>query len=182
MPRSLPLIALLATLAGCAALLENTAQEDAQLVRVIVQANLAEIAAGKLAAARARSPPLRRLGERMAREHTQLQAEASELKSAQGVPLPTRPDADQEALLRKLRALPRADFDDVYLDSMVKAHEELVRVLARGAARARDPALRAHAQNALPRIRQHLELARRLAAAAKASFLRRAPGSPTHPT
>src|SRR5687768_1859516 len=182
MPRSLPLIALLATLAGCAALLENTAQEDAQLVRVIVQANLAEIAAGKLAAARAGSPAVRRLGQRMAREHTQLQAEASELKSAQGVPLPTRPDADQEALLRKLRALPRGDFDDAYLDSMVKAHGELLRVLERGASRARDPALRAHAQNALPRIRQHLELARRLTAAAKASFLRRAPGSPTHPT
>jgi putative membrane protein len=159
------LLALSAALAACAPLEspERAATRDAQLVRGIVQANLAEIAAGKLAVSKARTRALRQHGQRMVREHTVLQAEASELKSAQGVPLPTRPDAGQEAALKKLEAMSGESFERAYLEQNLKHHAEILQLLERTASRATDPALRAYAERAIPRVRQHLELAGRLA-------------------
>jgi putative membrane protein len=142
-----------AALGACAPLVspERAATRDAELVRSIVQANLAQIAAGRLAVSQARSRQVRRHGERIIREHTVLQAEASELRSARGVPLPTRPDRDQEAALRTLEELRGAQFDRAYLEHAQKGHEALVALLERAAARATDPALRAYAERALAR-------------------------------
>ncbi len=155
MVRTFPilLLALSAALGGCAPLVspERAATRDAELVRSIVQANLAQIAAGRLAVSQARSRETRRHGERIVREHTVLQAEASELRSARGVPLPTRPDHDQEAALRALEKLPGAQFDRAYLEHARQGHESLVQLLERTAARAHDPALRAYAERALAR-------------------------------
>lgn len=165
LPRILLRVVLAAAVSACAPLepAERAASRDAQLVRGIVQANLTEIAAGRLAVAKARSRTVRRYGQHMIKEHTQLQAEGSELRSAKGVPLPTRPDSTQEAALRRLEALSGEAFDRAYLEQRVKDHAELLRLLEQAAARAADPALRLYAEHAIPRIRRHLELAGRLA-------------------
>ena len=159
MPRTLLLLTLAATLAGCAALVRNTPQEDAQLVRSLVQANLGEIAAGRLAATKAQSRAVRQYGERMAREHRQLQAEASELRSADGVPLPASHDF---AEMRKLDRLSGAEFDRAYIELTVQRHADTLRLLERAASRAADPALRTHAERAIPTLRKHLASAHRL--------------------
>jgi putative membrane protein len=165
MPRTALLIAFSATLAACAQLdPAGSAARDAQLVRSILQANLAEIAAGRLAVSKARSRAVRRFGERMIEAHSALQADGSELKSAKGIPLPTRPDAGQEAALRQLEALSGEPFERAYLELTLKQHAEALRLYERSASRASDPALRAHAERAIPHIRRHLELARRLTA------------------
>ena len=153
------LLVLLATLAGCVQLVRNTAQEDAQLVRGIVQANLTEIAAGRLAGAKAQSRAVRQYGQRMAREHTALQAEAGELKSAKGVPLPAGPDG---AEIRKLEKMSAQEFERAYIELTLKRHADTLRLLERAASRAADPALRAHAERAIPTLRKHLEAAQRL--------------------
>ncbi|HEX6318338.1 MAG TPA: DUF4142 domain-containing protein [Burkholderiales bacterium] len=146
-------LVMVAALGACAPLVspERAATRDAELVRSIVQANLAAIAAGRLAVSRARSREVRQHGQRMVKAHTLLQAEASELKSARGVPLPTRPDAEQEAALRKLERLPRAEFDRAYLELARKEQEARVQLLRRAASRANDPALRAYAERAAAR-------------------------------
>jgi putative membrane protein len=163
--RTALLLAFSATLFACAQLepAGSAASRDAQLVRSLVQANLAEIAAGRLAVSRAQSRAVRGYAQRMIDDHTQLQAEASELKSAKGVPLPTRPDESQQAALKKLAATSGAAFDLAYIEQMLKDHAGTLQLLERTAARATDPALRAHAERALPHIRRHLELAERLA-------------------
>jgi putative membrane protein len=164
MTRTALLLAFSATLAACAQLdPAGSAARDAQLVRGILQANLAEIAAGRLAVSKARSRALRRYGQHMIDAHSALQADGSELRSAKGIPLPTHPDAGQEAALRKLEALSGEAFEHAYFELTLKQHGETLRLLERAAARASDPALRAHAERAIPHIRRHLELAERLA-------------------
>jgi len=164
MTRTALLLAFSATLAACAQLdPAGNAARDAQLVRGILQANLAEIAAGRLAVAKARSRAVRRYGQRMIDAHTALQADGSELKSAKGIPLPTHADTGQEAALRKLEALAGEAFEHAYLELTLRHHAETLRRFERAASRASDPALRAHAERAIPHIRSHLELAGRLA-------------------
>ncbi len=164
MARTALLIAFSATLAACAQFdPAGSAARDAQLVRSIQEVNLAEIAAGRLAVSKARSRAVRRFGQRMIEAHRALQADGSELKSAKGIALPTHPDASQEAALRELRSLSGEAFDHGYLQLTLKQHAGALRLFERTASRASDPALRAHAERAIPHIRAHLELARRLA-------------------
>jgi putative membrane protein len=118
-------------------------------VRDIVQINLDQIAAGKLAADKAQSRAVRQHGRRMARDHMRLQAEASELGSARGMPLPAGNDPVE---IRRLEKLPPAQFDRAYLELSARRRAELLRVLERAASRAADPALRAFAERALPTV------------------------------
>jgi putative membrane protein len=136
---------------ACAPLLRNTPQEDAQLVRALVQANLDAIAAGRLAAQKGHSRAVRQYGQRMVREHTALQSEASELKSASGVPLPAGHDV---AEVRRLERLSGAEFDRAYIELTAKRHDDLLRLLERAASRAADPALRAHAARTIPIVQK----------------------------
>ena len=163
--RTALLPALSATLFACAQLepADRVASRDAQLVRSLVQANLAEIAAGRLAVSKARSRAVRGYAQRMIDDHTALQIEGSELKSAQGIPLPTHAGSDQQTALRKLEALSGESFERAYLDLMVKDHADTLRLFERTASHAADPALRGYAERAIPHIRRHLELAERLA-------------------
>src|SRR5688500_6314028 len=165
MTRAALLLSLGAALCACAPLEPSgsAASRDAQLVRSIVQANLAEIAAGRLALSKARSRALRGYAQRMIDDHTALQIEGSELKSAQGIPLPTHAGSDRQTALRKLEAQSGEAFERAYLELMVKDHADTLRLFERTASRAADPALRGYAKRAIPHIRRHLELAERLA-------------------
>jgi putative membrane protein len=132
-------------------------------MRQVIQANLAEIAAGKLAHSRSKSSAVRSYARRMVREHGMLQREASELRSVQGMPLPTSAERSEQAELRKLAALSGEAFDRAYLGQSVERHDALLPVLERIAARSADPVLQAHAERAIPHLRRHRELARHAA-------------------
>jgi putative membrane protein len=136
---------------------------DAQVMRDIAQANLAEIATGKLAIAKAQSPNVKQFGQHMIEEHTTLQSEGASLASAKGMPVPNAPDARHQAAAKKLEAMSGESFDRAYMEQMVKDHSETLQLLQRAASQAGDPQLRAHAQKAMPHVQQHLEMAKRLA-------------------
>ena len=154
---------------GCAKLDMNAsggasaANPDAQLMRELTQANFAEITAGKLAVSKAPSGAVREYGRRLVEAHTSLQTEAAQLASLGSLPVPTTLDAHRQVPLKKLEAMSGESFERAYLEQMLKGHAETAALLERTAAEARDPRLRAHAQEALPQVRQHLQRARDIA-------------------
>ena len=158
-------------LAACAQLVRHSAQEDAQLMRQVVQANLAEIAAGKLALSRTKSSAVRAYARRMVNEHAMLQREASELKSVHGTPLPASAERGQQAELRQLEALSGEAFERAYLDQSVKRHDAVLPLLERIAARTADPVLEAYAERSMPHLRRHRDLARHAACGAGRQLL-----------
>lgn len=148
---------------GSAAAGASVASVDAQYFRDIAQANLAEIATGRLAVAKAQSPDVRQFGQRMIDEHTQMQAEGAAIARAKGLPVPAEPDARHQAAAKQLEALSGASFDREYMEQMVKDHVETLQLLEQAYARMKDQDLRAHAQKGIPHVRQHLDAARRIA-------------------
>jgi putative membrane protein len=136
---------------------------DAAFMRDIAQGNLAEIAAGKLAVAKAQSPEVRRFGELMIEDHTKLQREGAQVAAANGWPVPSRPDERQQAAAKKLESMSGGSFDRAYMEQMVKDHAQTLQLLERTFQEAKDPRLRRVAQAAIPHVRQHLDMARRLA-------------------
>jgi putative membrane protein len=136
---------------------------DAGLMRDIAQANLAEIATGKLAVAKAQSPDVRRFGQLMIEDHSMLQREGAAVATANGWPVPSRPDERHQAAAKKLESMSGESFDRAYMEQMVKDHAQTLQLLERTAQEANDKQLRGVAQKAIPHVRQHLDLAKRLA-------------------
>ena len=136
---------------------------DAQMMRDIAQANLAEITTGQLALSRAQSPQVRQFAQHMIDEHTRMQSEGSAIASAKGMPTPKAPDAKHQAAAKKLEAMSGEAFDRAYMEQMVKDHQQTLELVQRAAAQAKDAELRAHAQKAIPHVQQHLQMAQSLA-------------------
>jgi len=138
--------------------------QDAKFVRDIAQANLAEIETGKLAATKAQSDAVKQFAQHMVDEHSTLLKQGSDLASAKGMPVPSSPGIEHEAAKTKLQITTAGSFDRAYMEQMVKDHQATLDLLNKTAAEATDPQLRAQAQQAIPHVQQHLEMAQRLAA------------------
>jgi putative membrane protein len=96
-------------------------------------------------------------------DHTALLNDGASLASAKGVAMPKSPDRRHKAAMQNLEQLSGASFDRAYMQQMVADHNNTLELLRQAAAQAGDPALRAHAQKAIPAVQQqHLEMARRL--------------------
>jgi len=141
----------------------QVARQDRRIMRNIAQANLAEIKTGQLALERSQNPQIRQFAQRMVDDHTQLQAQLTELARTKEVQLPQQPDAKQRELSDRLAKLQGEEFDSTYRREVgEQAHQRTHKLLERAQKQAQDPQLRAMVTQALPIISQHLTLAENL--------------------
>lgn len=123
-----------------------------------------EIQAADIALERAKRADVKALAKMIKTDHT---AASTALKTAVAtaapdIAIPTDLDQRRKGLLDNLRSAGVNDFDKVYIDQQVAAHEEAV-TLHRGFADNSDaPALAAHARTVLPKIEAHLQKAREI--------------------
>jgi putative membrane protein len=136
---------------------------DAQLMRDIAEANLAEITTGKLAVSKAQSSAVKQFGQHMIDEHSKLQSEGVKLASAKKMSVPNAPDPKHQAAAKKLNTLSGDSFDKTYMEQMVKNHTETLQLLQKTVSRAKDPDVRALAQKAMPHVQKHLDMAKSVA-------------------
>ncbi|HEY1962304.1 MAG TPA: DUF4142 domain-containing protein [Rhizomicrobium sp.] len=120
-----------------------------------------EIKLGGLAAQKAGSPAVRAYGRTLVKDHTKAEAQATRLAAKIGVNPPSRalPKADAEYL--KLRLLSGSNFDQEFVDYMVKDHKEDIHDFSEMARSHRGPVAGLAAQQ-LPTLRKHLEIAQQL--------------------
>lgn len=142
----------------------TAASPDAALLRDIAQASLGEIAAGLLAAKKAKSDTVRQYAQQMVEDHREILDQGKALASARQLPLPKGPDLKHQEAMRKLEVLKDEEFDRAYMEQMVQGHASTLQLLHRAASEAKDPALRNHAREAQPHIQAHLDIAKRIAA------------------
>ena len=123
-----------------------------------------EIQAADIALERSTNARVKELAQMIKTDHT---AASNALKAivptaAPDVALPTELDQRRQGLIDNLRSASAADFDKVYIDQQVAAHEEAL-TLQRGFADNTDaPALARHAASVTPKIEAHLRMAQTL--------------------
>lgn len=118
-----------------------------------------EIAAGKLAQAKATSQDLKDFGAMMVKDHT---ASTEALKTAAGKVEPAiTPNAtitsEQDANLAALKAASGADFDALYKSQQVAAHQKALGALQGYAATGAEAALKDWASSTAPTVQKHLD-------------------------
>jgi putative membrane protein len=148
------LLALATAPAAHAASTELNAQDKTYLVTVH-QANLAEIAAGKLAQSKGSSQQVKNLGAMMVTDHTKLDAGLRQVATAVKVSLPAAPTADLQAMQAKLANAPASEFDAMYVSAQVIGHAQVMQLGAREAAAGADTTVKQAAAAAAPIVAEH---------------------------
>ena len=133
---------------------------DQAIVAGMAQANMAEVAAGKMALEKGQSAEVKTFAQQMIDDHTKALADVTTLAQAKGVTLPTEPDAKHKAMAAKLSKMSGEKFDHAYMQQAGLADHKAVHAkLKKDEAAAKDPEVKALATKMIPTVEQHLQAA-----------------------
>lgn len=126
-----------------------------------------EIQASDIALERSSNAQVKELATMIKADHSAASTKfkATATAAAPDVDLPTSLDERRQGLIDNLRSAGAADFDRVYLDQQIAAHQEAITLHRGFADNTGAPALAAHAREVLPKIEAHLRQAEELKAA-----------------
>jgi putative membrane protein len=136
------------------------AAQDLEFAEKAAEGGLMEVQLGKLAQEQAKDEQVVQFGERMVQDHGQANEKLMAIAEQKGVQLPQELPEDAQQKYEELQQLSDAEFDEAYMDEMVKDHEKDVELFEQQAYSGMDPDLRAFAQETLPTLREHLDLAK----------------------
>ena len=126
--------------------------------------DLYEIQSSQMAATRARRPQVREFAQMLVTDHNRSTQMVTDAARSDGLsPRPAMLEPAQRTMLRQLERARDRDFDRMYLNQQIPAHQQAL-TLHRNYARTGDGrALRQTAQGIIPVVQTHLDRARQLA-------------------
>ena len=112
-----------AALAAPAHRADTASAQDAAFITSNAQSTLAEISRGQLGAQSVQDPATKQLAAVTLADHTKLQAELAAAAAADGITLPTAPNAVQLATAQQLAATSPQAFDLAYAQTELMGHQ-----------------------------------------------------------
>jgi len=164
----IPALALAAFVAAPAYAQDKMSNDDQAAMKQLASANIAEIQSGKMAASKAQSPEVKKFAQQMVTDHGKMLEDLKSLAKSKGVALPDSAPMKDMAQSKLLERKSGAEFDKDYMEHMVKDHEKDVQDTQNIAAKAKDPQFKSAVQQANAKIKEHLQLAQRVAQSAGA--------------
>lgn len=137
---------------------------DENIFALLDEANMADSAAGAIAATKGTASAVRDFGKQMMRDHHSLRAQgealAKKLKITPAAPAddPLKADAQQEMDTLNSTAKGK-DFDKAYIDGEVDGHKKVLELLTQAAQQTQNAQLKNLIQKAAPVIQGHLDKA-----------------------
>lgn len=123
--------------------------------------NQMEIQMAKMAQDSAQSSELKNFAKQMNTDHSNLENRVTSAAQASNIELQKfQPSTYEQATMDSLKSLKGGQFDQMFTWTMVRGHEDAMADLKRTSASAQDPQVKTLIQEAMPRIRQHWEMAR----------------------
>jgi len=164
----IPALALAAFVAAPVLAQDKMSNDDQAAMKQLASANIAEIEAGKMAASKAQSPDVKKFAQQMVQDHSKMLDDLKSLAKSKGVALPDNAPMKDMAQSKLLERKSGGEFDKDYMEHMVKDHEKNAKDTENIAAKAKDPQFKSAVQQANGKIREHLQMAQRLAQGAAA--------------
>lgn len=144
------------------------AKADADRLVAIAQANIAEVAAGKMAVDKSSNADVKAFAQQMIDDHGKGLDETKKVAAAKNVTLPTEPDAEHQKMAADLQKLTGAAFDKEYVAKAgVADHAKVHAALKKDIASAKDADVKALATKLEPIVAHHGEMAKKLNATVK---------------
>ncbi|MBA2965122.1 MULTISPECIES: DUF4142 domain-containing protein [Ramlibacter] len=162
------LAALILTGAASFAVQAQSGPTDPQIAHIVVTANQVDIDAGKLAEKQGSTKEVRDFGQQMAKDHTAVNASATELVKKLNV----KPEANDTSAslkkggddnLAKLKPLKGKAFDKAYIDNEVTYHQAVIDAVDKTLLpSAKNAELKALLEKVRPALVQHRDHAKHL--------------------
>lgn len=130
--------------------------------------DLAEITSSQMALQQAGSEEVRRFAQQMVQDHTKSSQQLQGMARSRQMSLPREMDVKDQAAIGQLSALRGAEFDREYAKLQLVSHLCAVSLFKNEAQRGQDPDLKGMASQLLPRLQEHLNMARQLPGATEA--------------
>src|SRR5437764_10392610 len=137
----------------------NLSGPDADFVNKAAQGGLAEVQLGQMVVQKAQNQAVKAFAQRMVDDHSKANDQLKQLASQKGITLPTDVDSSEKQFQEKLSSASGAKFDKMYMDHMLLDHQKDASAFQAEANTAADPDLKNFAQQTLPTLQQHLQLA-----------------------
>ena len=135
---------------------------DAKFFERGASANMLEVQLGELAQDKGTTADVKAFGARMVADHGKKIEEMKALAAKKNVTLPTALLPDHQETLDRLSALPAAEFDEGYVDFMVRAHRDMDTLLRNVAEQTADNDIRTFANDTLKGVQDHYAHAQKL--------------------
>ncbi|GAA4078794.1 MULTISPECIES: DUF4142 domain-containing protein [Streptomyces] len=136
-----------------------SATADAVFLQAVHQGNLAEIAAGKDAAAHASDSCVKQVAAIIVRDHTKLDAKAAALAKTKNISLPKEPTAAQQKSLSALKPMNgTAAYDTAWLKAQSSGHQQVLALIDKELKSGTDSQIQAAAKEARPIVAAHLKM------------------------
>src|SRR5258705_4131123 len=148
---------------GPDSLANQQATADQAFVRKALEGGAAEIQLGQLAQQKSQSEDVKQFAQKMVEEHTQLAEQMKPIAQQLGVKEPKGPSKKDKQLIAKLEGLSGPQFDEAYIQAMVKDHKEDLKEFKDEGQAAQNQNVKQAAQQGAGVISQHLQLIQQIA-------------------
>lgn len=138
------------------------ASADATFITQAGMGGLDEVQDGQIALQKATRPAVRQFAQQIVTDHTQVNQQLTALAQRKGVTPPTAPDPQQAAEAQKLQGLRGRAFDREYVRDQLTDHQQAIALFQQEAQQGTDPDVKAFAEQTLPALQQHLQMAQAL--------------------
>jgi len=142
---------------------ETPRQDDNAFAMNGAQANMAEIALGRLASQKSKNAEVKRFVQRLIADHTNANTALRPIASKKNITLPTEVKPEQQQTYDRLAKLSGAEFDREFMALMVTNHQKSEAAYQAESTNGTDPELKAFAAKILPTIQEHLRMAQEIA-------------------
>ena len=103
----------------------------------------------------------------MVTDHSKANDQLKAIARSQNLTVPTNLDSADRSTEQRLAAMKGQSFDQAYMRDMVQDHQTDIQEFQQEANSGQDPALRMFAQQTLPILQQHLQMAQSITTAQK---------------
>ena len=140
----------------------RAASPDPVFIKEASGGSLTEVALGRLAVSKGSQGRVKEFAERMIADHSKAAAELQALAARKG--WEAAKEAPKDSAHSELHAATGAEFERLYAEAMVMAHERTIANFERHAENGSDPDVKAWVEKALPTVREHLRMAKAIEA------------------
>ncbi len=148
---------------GAGSLSQAERSQDTKFVDHVARDGLTEVELGQLAQQKSSNPDVKAFAQRLVQDHSQANQQLQSLAQRDNIQVPTQPDRHENEDVAKLQKLNGAAFDREFVQMQVRDHQKDIQYFQREAKQLKDPELQSFAQQTLPVLEQHLQMAQRLA-------------------
>jgi putative membrane protein len=130
---------------------------DTNFILAAAQGGMTEVKLGELASTNGMRDDVKNFGQMMVKDHSAINDDLKALAVQKGVTLPDSLDAKHQAMVDKLTALTGSEFDDAYINGMIKAHQKDAKAFKAEAAATQEADIKSFLDKSIPIVEAHLE-------------------------